>query len=159
MIKYHLTLVKEAKRSGGDKYRIEAAGDREKSIYVPQEYSRKGGAAYETLDIVLSETSPGPDGIELRMTKAARGSGDDKYEPFGNGVYLDKSLRSWENVYLQIICAQSQSVSDSDLDSPSSVVSTKIIKNPTSDDWTRYKNPDSGYYYLWNSSTRESKWE
>lgn len=94
--------MNKAKRSGGDKYCINATEKRKKYIYIPQEYSRKEGQPYETMAIVLSETSPGSESIELHLTKHARGSGDDKYEPFGNGLYLDKYLRSWKTVYLQI---------------------------------------------------------
>jgi hypothetical protein len=87
MKQYSMTIDKPAKNMGGDRYVISDTG---KSIYVPQELSREGGASRDDLVLHLN-TSSVSDTSEITMDaftllRKATSTGDDRYTPGPNNV-------------------------------------------------------------------------
>jgi len=86
MKQYSMTIEKLAKNMGGDRYVISDTG---KSLYVPQELSREGGANRKDLVLHLdtsdtSDTSTTMDAFTL--LRKATSTGDDRYTPGPNNV-------------------------------------------------------------------------
>lgn len=116
-----LILSRAAKSSGGDKYSAifqscsRAAQDRERFIYVPQQYSR-GDHSEPTENLRLEiflEDPKDESAIPFACLKKAKSQGDDRYScpttweagkagnTWSGDIYLPKELRS-ENIWMII---------------------------------------------------------
>ena len=67
--KYTLSLVKKAKSSGGDKYKIHERTDKDCFIYVSQKYSRTMTDPSKTLFLTISNSNIELDMIEFNLKK------------------------------------------------------------------------------------------
>lgn len=105
--KVSLSLVKPAKGSGGDKYKVEWEGinnDRERFFYVPQNYSRNEDGPKQHLSMII-QSELLEEGIEFKLYKEAKSNGDDRYrcenqEKWKGDIYIPRSLRSGYVLYI-----------------------------------------------------------
>ncbi len=97
---FTMTLVQQAKSSGGDKYKITGLADddgkegKERFIYVPQVISRQAdGLPQELVQLTFGEK----DGLEFNLVKKGK-TGDDRYAPVNEDlwkgdIYLPQTFR------------------------------------------------------------------
>jgi hypothetical protein len=86
LVKGSISLETVAKSAGGDKYKgTEGALIKLDNVYIPQSFSRKnGGAPAKNLSLSVYDAAPSKgdhnDHILLKLAKAAKKGGGDKYE-------------------------------------------------------------------------------
>jgi len=103
---YHISLVQQAKSSGGDKYIIPL--EKESFIYVPQNISRTKSVAHSKLALHIRTVQTGEDG-EISFTLVKHGkTGDDRYTSsnellWKGDIYVSQEFRSEsKKIYVSI---------------------------------------------------------
>jgi hypothetical protein len=104
-----LSLTQPAKSTGGDKYSATflfhegtSDADKDRAIYVPQEFSRFSPRAPEKcLSIALQTQAPVEQNqvgwFKFELVRKAKGSGDDRYsagDTWKGDIYLPKEFRA-----------------------------------------------------------------
>jgi len=108
---FKLTLSKQARSNGGDKYigRCDSIDDdRERAFYLPHVLSRQNGTPINDINLDVRATLPDDQNwIRFGLIKRAKGSGDDRYSPedgiWTGDIYLPKLFREGgdETVWLK----------------------------------------------------------
>lgn len=101
---FQISLVQQAKSSGGDKYLV--APDTSSFIYVPQRLSRLQGKCLDKLTMhIRKERTDDADEMEFELIKNGK-TGDDRYKSTNEAlwkgdIYLPQTLRN-AKIYVTI---------------------------------------------------------